>query len=180
MRLLKYEGYRLTFEPELLALKVFKDLYNKDRSRDKSNFLLNLAFIYFYCDARSDYQYIINPTDRMKAIIEGEGLGKDFKIDKTLQAAIDYYNSFKTTATLLLEDTRAMVDGYRKTLKEMTASMETMEVKDIKAIGDIIKLIPSMVKDLDAAEKAVTKELMQEDKIRGTAEKGMFEDLNFM
>lgn len=177
MRLLKYEGYNLTFEPELLTLSVFKTLHKRDKTRGKEKFTNELAFIYFFCDPRSDYQYITNPKDRMKAIIEGEGLPQNFNIDSNLQAAMDYYSSFKTTATLLLEDTRAMVNGYRAKLRAMTENMDDMDVKDTKAIGDIIKLIPAMVKDLDEAEKAVTKELAQSDKIRGAVEKSIYEDL---
>lgn len=177
MRLLKYEGYKLSFEPEILELKVFKDLYKKDKSKDKHTFIQLLAFIYFYVDPRSDYQYITNDRERFNAIKLGEGLSKDFIIDNTLQAAIDYYASFKTTSMLLLEDTRAMIEGYRKKIKEVTTQMESLEIKEIKDIGAIIKQIPSLIKDLDDAEKAVTKELMQNDKVRGSVEKSIYEDL---
>ena len=177
MKLLKYEAYKLTFEPNLLTLKVFKALHKRDKSRDKSNFIRELSFIYFFCDPRSDYQYLTDDNERIKAIIAGEGLPKDFKIDSMLKEAIDYYSSFKTTSALLLEDTRAMIEGYRKKIKEVTTQMEDLEIKDIKDLGAIIKQIPSLIKDLDEAEKAVTKELMQNDKIRGSVEKSIYEDL---
>ena len=177
MKLLKYEAYKLTFEPNLLTLKVFKALHKRDKSRDKSNFIRELSFIYFFCDPRSDYQYLTDDNERIKAIIAGEGLSKDFKIDPLLKEAIDYYSSFKTTSALLLEDTRAMIEGYRKKIKEVTTQMEDLEIKDIKDLGAIIKQIPSLIKDLDEAEKAVTKELMQNDKIRGNVEKSIYEDL---
>ena len=38
MKLLKYEGYNLTFEPELLTLSVFKKLHSRDKTKDKSRF----------------------------------------------------------------------------------------------------------------------------------------------
>ena len=177
MKLLKYEGYRLIFEPEILTLKVFKKLYTRDRTKDKSRFLQELGLIYFYADPRSDYQYLIDEDERLKAIIEGEGLPNDFKIDKDLQNAIDYYSTFKTTSALLLEDTRAMIEGYRKKIKELTTEMESLEIKEIKDLGMIIKQIPSLIKDLDEAEKAVTKEIVQNDKVRGAVEKSMYEDL---
>lgn len=177
MKLLKYEGYRLSFEPEILTLKVFKKLYTRDRTKDKSRFLQELGLIYFYADPRSDYQYLIDEDERLKAIIEGEGLPNDFRIDKDLQSAIDYYSTFKTTSALLLEDTRAMIEGYRKKIKELTTEMESLEIKEIKDLGMIIKQIPSLIKDLDEAEKAVTKEIVQNDKVRGAVEKSMYEDL---
>lgn len=177
MKLLKYEGYRLTFEPEILTLKVFKKLYSRDKSRDKRNFIQELGLIYFYTDPRSDYQYIVDDEDRLHAIIEGEGLPKDFKIDALLKEAIDYYKSFRPTSALLLEDTRAMIEGYRLKIKAITTQMEDLEVKDLKDLGTIIKQLPSLIKDLDEAEKAVTKELVQNDKVRGSVEKSIYEDM---
>lgn len=177
MKLLKYEGYRLTFEPEILTLKVFKKLYSRDKSRDKRNFIQELGLIYFYTDPRSDYQYIVDDEDRLHAIIEGEGLPKDFKIDSLLKEAIDYYKSFRPTSALLLEDTRAMIEGYRLKIKAITTQMEDLEVKDLKDLGTIIKQLPSLIKDLDEAEKAVTKELVQNDKVRGSVEKSIYEDM---
>ena len=50
MKLLKYEGYRLTFEPEILTLKVFKRLYIRDKTKDKSKFIQELGLIYFYAE----------------------------------------------------------------------------------------------------------------------------------
>lgn len=177
MRLLKYEGYKITFEPEILTLKVFKKLYTRDKTKDKSKFIQELGLIYFYADPRSDYQYLTDDSERMKAIVEGEGLPKDFKIDSLLQQAIEYYTSFKPTSALLLEDTRAMIDGYRRKIKEVTTQMEGLEIKDIKDLGTIIKQLPSLIKDLDEAEKAVTKEMAQNDKVRGSVEKSIYEDL---
>lgn len=43
--------------------------------------------------------------------------------------------------------------------------------------GGIIKQIPALVKDLDEAEKAVTKEIVSNDRVRGNVEKSMYEDL---
>ncbi len=177
MKLLKYEGYRLTFEPEILTLKVFKKLHSRDKSRDKNKFLQELGLIYFYIDPRSDYQYIVDDDDRLQAIIEGEGLPKDFKIDSLLKEAIDYYKSFRPTSALLLEDTRAMIEGYRMKIKAITTQMGDLEIKDIKDLGTVIKQLPSLIKDLDETEKLVTKELVQNDKVRGSVEKSIYEDM---
>lgn len=181
MKLLKYEGYKLTWEPELLTLRVFKKLHSRDRNKDKSRFMQELAYIYFMEDARSDYQYIIDREERSRAIIEGEGM-KDWKPDDLLNRAMEYYASFKTTSALLLEDTRVAVDKLRKALRDIDLNAVDDKGKPIYTLNTItatIKLVPSLVKDLDEAEKTLTKELMQSDKVRGASEKGMYEDLDF-
>ena len=177
MRLLKYEGYKVVIDPEILVLKPFRNLWKRDRTKEKERALLEIAFVYFFCDPRSDYQYIIDPEERSKAIKEGEGLKANWQPDGTVKEALKLYNSFKTTSALLLEDTRAMVDGYRVKLRDMTSNMQDLDVKEVKEIGAIIKQIPAMIKDLDEAEKAITKEITQSDKVRGAAEKSIYEDL---
>ena len=87
------------------------------------------------------------------------------------------YASFKTSSALLLEDTRALVDGYRNKLRDLTSNMTNLDVKDVKDLGAIIKQVPSMVKDLDEAERALAKEIAQSDKVRGAQEKSIYEDM---
>lgn len=180
MKLLKYEGYNLTFEPEILTLKVFKRLFIRDKTKDKSKFLQELGYIYFMLDPRSDYMYITDEDERSKAIIIGEGLSDTWKVDSILQDAMDYYKSFRPTSALLLEDTRVAVDKLREALRSINITETDDKGRPIYTLNTIvatIKQVPSLVKDLDDAERAISKEIVQNDKIRGNVEKAMYEDL---
>lgn len=180
MKLLKYEGYNLTFEPEILTLKVFKKLFIRDKTKDKSKFLQELGYIYFMLDPRSDYMYITDEDERSKAIIIGEGLSDTWKVDSILQDAMDYYKSFRPTSALLLEDTRVAVDKLREALRSINITETDDKGRPIYTLNTIvatIKQVPSLVKDLDDAERAISKEIVQNDKIRGNVEKAMYEDL---
>lgn len=180
MKLLKYEGFNITFEPEILTLKVFKKLHQRDKTKDKSKFIQELGFIYFYADPRSDYQYITDSEDRITAIIEGQGLPKQWSIDTPLQEAINYYKTFSPTSALLLEDTRVAVDKLRTMLRNINledTDDKGRPVYTLNTIVSTIKQVPSLVKDLDEAERAIAKEIVQNDKVRGSAEKAMYEDL---
>ena len=66
MNLFKYEGYKVVISPEALMLKPFREIYNRDKSKSKDLAFLELSYIYFYCDPRSDYQYIIDSDDKDK------------------------------------------------------------------------------------------------------------------
>lgn len=180
MKLLKYEGYNLTFEPEILTLKVFKRLFIRDKTKDKSKFLQELGYIYFMLDPRSDYMYITDEDERSKAIIIGEGLSDTWKVDSILQDAMDYYKSFRPTSALLLEDTRVAVDKLREALRSINITETDDKGRPIYTLNTIvatIKQVPSLVKDLDDAERAISKEIVQNDRIRGSVEKAMYEDL---
>ena len=77
IRLFKYENYKVTISEEAILLKPFKAIWNRDRTKSKDRALDELGFIYFFCDPRSDYQYLTDETERKKAIKEGEGLLKN-------------------------------------------------------------------------------------------------------
>ena len=168
MKLFKYEGYKVVISEEAFALKVFRQIWNRDRSVNKDKAIIELGYVYFLSDPRSDYQYIV-----------GEGLPSNWKPDKVVTEAITFYKSLKSTSALLLEDTRAVIDNVRKTLRKF--SFDDMEDKDrvnaIKSVASTIATIPKLIKDLDEAEKAVTSEMQNTSgKVRGQKEKSIFED----
>ena len=176
IKLFKYEGYKLNISEEALLLKPFKEIWQRDKSKNKDKALQELGYIYFMSDPRSDYQYLVDEEERSKAIKEGEGIDSKWKPDKVVLDAIAFYKSFKPTSALLLEDTRAMINGYRLKLREITTDMSNLDIKEIKDLGAVIKQIPSLIKDLDEAEKALNSELKTSGRMRGSGEKTLFED----
>lgn len=179
IKLFKYESFSIVISEEALLLKPFKVIWTRDKSKNKDTALQELGFIYFFCDPRSDYQYIIDEEDRKNAIIEGEGLPNTWKPDKLVKEAMEFYSSFKPSSALLLEDTRVAVDKLRSLLREIDLTAVDDKGKPIYTLSTItttIKQIPSLIKDLDAAEKSLNSEILQSIKIRGSAEKTLFED----
>lgn len=179
MKLFKYENYEVVVEPEALLLKPFNAVYKRDKSIHKNKAKTELGFIYYFCDPRSDYQYIIDPIERMDAIKEGEGLPDNWKPDKVLKEAMSFYESFKSTAVLLLEDTRTCVDGLRNTLK--TINLEEVDDKGkpkytINTVVSAIKQVPALARELDEAEKTLAKDLILDPSMRGKGRKTIMED----
>lgn len=174
MKLFRYEGYKIVISEEAFALKVFRQIWNRDRTASKDKALMELGYVYFMVDPRSDYQYLVDKEERSKAVIEGEGLPANWKPDKLIEEAMTFYDSMKPSAALLLEDTRLMVDKYRRKLRGM--DFDGLEVKDLKDMGALIKGIPDLVKALDEAEKAVASEMKNSGRMRGQGEKTIMED----
>lgn len=174
VKLFKYEGYEVTIEPEALMLAPFKALYNRDKSKDKSVAKQELAYLYFMGDPRSDYQYLVDAEVRSEEIIKGLGMPKNWKPDKEIERALAFYESFKPMSAGLLEDTRLFVNKYREKLRDL--SFEELEVKELKEIGAIIKQIPALAKDLDEAERTLSKDIVAEARARGSQSKALLED----
>lgn len=174
IRLFKYEGYTVTVEPEALMLAPFRAIWDRDKDKNKSNALQELAYIYFMGDPRSDYQYLVDEEVRSSEIIKGLGMPADWREDAVVKRAMAFYESFKPTSAGLLEDTRLFVNKYRKKLRDL--DFDSLEVKELKEIGGIIKQIPVLAKDLDEAERTLSKDIIAESKARGSQTKALGED----
>lgn len=173
MRLFKYEGFKVTISPEAMTLKPFKDLWDRDKSKDKNDAINELSFIYFFVDPRSEYSYLTNDAIRMEEIKKGIGLPSKWKPDKMVMTAIDFYASFKPQSALLLEDAREMVNNLRVYMKNVDYEERDEKGKPIytlNSVTDTIKRIPELVKALNEAQSIVDKDIIEQDKARGSVE----------
>lgn len=180
IKLFKYENYEVKVEPEAMLLTPFKALWERDKSKDKSLAKQELAFIYFMKDPRSDYQYLIDEEDRQREVILGLGMPVDWKPDGKVLNAMSFYEKFKPISAGLLEDTRVAVNKLRELLRYIDLDEVDDKGRPVYTLNTItatIKQIPSLVKDLDEAERSLAKEIAQSDKVRGSSEKAIYEDL---
>ena len=171
MKLFKYEGFEVKVAPEALTLKPFKKLWNRDKSKSKETALNEFSFLYFYCDPRSDYQYIVDDEDRMEAVKEGIGFSKEWKPDALLKAAISFYSSFDSNAARLLRLAAKEIDKAQTALDAITPT----DYKSIREQFTAMKVIPEIASMIQEAEKALNTE-EEYGEARGSIEKGMFED----
>jgi len=170
----------MTIDPEAILLKPFKVIYDRDKSPTKELAMQELGYIYFFCDPRSDYQSVINPEERKKEIILGEGLPSRWEPDAQVKEAMQFYSSFRPISSALLEDTMIAVDKVRAFLRDIDLYATDDKGKPLYTINSVtaaIKLIPSLVKDLHEAEKMIKSEILSSNKARGSVEKTMFEDV---
>jgi len=171
IRLFKYENYEVVVSPEALKLSPFKKIWERDKSKGKDKAQMELAYIYFFADPRSDYQYIVNDDDRSEAIARSEGLPASWKPDKLLKDAVSFYSTFLPESALLLQDTRLVVSKLREKLRDT----EISDMKDIKEISNILKVLPELIEKLNKTEKMVFEQI-HETEARGSMEKTLFDD----
>jgi hypothetical protein len=180
MHLVEYIQYEIKPTQEAFLIKPVRDLYNKDKTKNKEKFMQQLSILYFLVDPRSSYSYIVSEEERFKEILKQEGLPLDFKIDKDLQAAIDIYKAHIITSSYkLLQSTKIAVDK----LSEFLENIDLYDVDDkgkpkytINSITQAIRQVPQLAKDVIEAERIVTKEIEEEGRARGGNEKTLFDD----
>ena len=171
MKLFKYEGYEVRIAPEALTLKPFKKLWTRDKSKDKEKAMMEFGFLYFYCDPRSDYQYIIDDEIRMDAVKEGQGLPEDWKPDAAIKEAISFYKSFDSSSAILLRAAAEAVDKVQKLIKDLAPE----DTKSLKEYLTALKLIPEVASMIQEAEKALNDE-QEFGEAKGAMEKTLFDD----
>ena len=172
MRLIKIENYELKVADEALLVKPIRKLWNQDRSLKKEQFYKQMSVLFFVYNPASNYSYIIDEKERMKEVLEQEGLD-DFKPSQDFKDAVEIYKKLNRTASSeLLADTRLIIEKMRQAL--VNIDFTAIETKDmpgaINTITSVVGKIPKLIEDLSKAEKAVTKELEEQGKARGTQE----------
>lgn len=179
MKLFKLEGYNLKISDEAFVLKPFRDIWKRDKTAGKERAIQELGYIYMMEDTRSDYQVYIDREERSKQVKLGEGLPESWKPDKLVSTAQQFYASFKSESALLLEDIRVAITKLREYIKTIDLSATDDKGKPIYTLNSYtatIKQIPELITSLDEAERTIAKEVLGQDKVRGSIEKAMFED----
>lgn len=171
MKLFKYEGYEVKVAPEALLLIPFKKLWSRDKSKGKEKAMLEFAFLYFFCDPRSDYQYITDDETRMEEVKKSIGLDATWKPDALLDSAVAFYRSFDSSAARLLKMAAKEIDKVQNTLDSMTPS----DYKELKEQISAMKMIPEIASMIQEAEKALNTE-EEYGEAKGAVEKAMFDD----
>ena len=179
MKLINIDNYEIKVTDEALLVKPIRVLFEKDSSPHKEDFYSWMSYMYFMIDPRSSYNYIVDEKERAAAIIEQEGLKKNFKPDKDLRQAMETYKKLVTTASSeLLADSIVAISNVRKVLKsiDFDALEEKDKVNALKTTASVVSMIPKLVKDLSEAEKAVNKEIEESGRARGNNQKTILED----
>lgn len=174
MKLIRLNNYEIEADDELLLLKPFRKLFNQDRSGSKKNFYDFLMVLYFTYDLRSDFQYIVDEKERLAEVCEANGIPL-YKFSPLEKECIALYQKMMvTSSSQLLQSTRVAVEKVRKFLEnDADPSLRDTNNKPVYPINTIvsaIKQIPQLAKDLIDAEKAVAKELTEQNSVRGSQE----------
>lgn len=180
MNLFEIENNIVVFSPQALLIKPFKDIWDSDKSKDKSRAAKYLGFIYYMADQRSDFMHILDEKERIEEIKKFMDLPPAFKgTGKSYIKAIQFYKQLsETTSTRLLTSTRLVIKKISKFLDDI--DMDERDPRSNKPIHDIGKItasvekIPKLIKALNEVEKEVVKE--KELKAQsGNKTSGMFE-----
>lgn len=182
MKLFTMKNWQLTVSEEAYGLSAFNKILTRDKSKDKSRALAEMAFIWFWCDIKSDY-LIMDEADRLIELKKDvANLPEDFIIDDVIKAAIDLYTKHETVIEKLHKQSvksAKEVGNYLENTKVLLTERDNSGKPVIK-VADItrgLKDVKIIMKELKLTEKEVIKEKeSSEDKKKGSRSMNIFED----
>ena len=180
MKLFKFENFQLTITEEALLIKAFRDLWERDDSKNKEKFFMEMGYVYFVYDPRSDFMFIVDEEDRIPKVKEEVGIPEDWEPDELVLKAIKIYKLLTTTVSSdSIDSARKLIDKMKKHLDSINFDEKNAKgdpVYSIATIASTIKQIPSLVIDLNKAEKVLNAEINEMSKMRGAGVKKILED----
>ena len=84
-----------------------------------------LSVVYFVYDPRSTYADIFDENERLKAVLEQEGLSDSFKITPEIRAAIEVYKQVTTTTS------QKLLDSMRKSIAKIGEFLENVNLNEV-------------------------------------------------
>ena len=178
---LNRSNWDVEIAPEAILLEPFQKLIKRDKTRNKEIATKELALIYHYCDVRSDY-IGVDESYKLEQILLNLKFPKEYKVDKVLLDAMEFYKKFKTQSESLYEGavvSAKAVETYLRNTGDLLAERteKGTVVTPLHVVTASIKNISTIMKELNAAYKEIVKE--QKDntgKKKGSREMNMFED----
>lgn len=181
MELFELNNGVVTYSPIALTLEPFKVLWKRDRSKDKSIAILELSYVYYFTDYKSDFSDIIDQREKSKEIIKVL-FPKDtkWKPDDKVQTAIEFYRERSETITTRLLENAMMavhkISTYLSSVDLTEVDDRGKLVHDAKKVADTVGALDKLIDSLAKVEEKVKKEKQVKDKMRGSTEKKLFED----
>ena len=173
MKLIEFDGLEFKVADEAFLIRQIRQLFEADKSKKKETFWKQMSYLWFMCDPRSSYMYIVDEKERAKEIMVQEGLGDDWQPSELLTDAMNVYRKHTiTTSALLLEGMRKGIDKLSTFLGETNISDKT-----VASMTSALKQIPELARALAEAEKSLAKDFATDENARGSASKAVGEDI---
>jgi len=93
---------------------------------------------------------------------------------------MEFYSQFKSDSALLLEDLKKGVQTIRRamvTTEDIESADPEKKPKMLEQYSNTIVKLADLAAKIDEVERKVAREIVQSDRVRGSQEKSMFEDI---
>ncbi len=165
--------------PEVLLIKEFKDLLDRDISRDKSNSLQEFTYIYYYCDYNSNYAGLPDDERTIEARKDA-GFPNGWTPDELIiKAIIKYRERIDSDIILLLRSAKIALHKLRiffETVDFTLLNDKGIPIYNPKDIMSSLSNLGKVSESLDSLLQQAIRGKNLETKQRGGGKTSLFEN----
>ena len=66
MKLIEFDGMDFKIADEALLVRPIREMFQKDKSKKKEEFWKQISYLWFMCDPRSSYMYLVDDDARLR------------------------------------------------------------------------------------------------------------------
>jgi len=170
----------IVIDPAAYGISVYRKIWDRDKSKSKSNALAELGYMYYMNDYKSYFSDIPDEKDKHREVVKMVFPDKkDFAPDKVLKEAIELYKKDIPFSVGVLEDAKMGVEALRAYFRVV----DLTEVNDKGGLlYDAAKLktnlvsLSTIMKSINELTQQVKQDIDASNMMVGGREKGMFED----
>ena len=165
--------------PEAYSIQAFKVLWDRDKSKDKSKALKDLAYVFWMSDYRSYVSDITDPVEKEKEVLSIIDDSGKYRPDSAVKDAITVYKKDLPISLGFLEDVKAAINELRKYFRELDLSALDDKGKPVHNANQVMNSIKStgdLLENLEKLEIKVKKDMDMQSSARGNKSKGLYED----
>jgi hypothetical protein len=168
---------KIVITPDKLAIPVFKQIYERDKSKNKDIAFKELSYIFFMVDFNSPYQSY--PNDKKEKMIIEDIFKDKWSPDKLVKEGITKYTEFTDTAVIrLVRSAQNACDKLADYFNNVDYTLKDDNDKLVYTAKDVVlnlKNIGDISDSLSKLEEKIKKDIKQTSKVRGGGEPGMYE-----
>ena len=188
-QLLREENFKVKVDPQILEVREIKALVDRDKTKDKRKFVLEMTYAYHMISPSSTFDRYTNDKERHERVVQSLAFQKGWQPDQKLEAAIAVLRelsdtisrkSLRTTKNAL-RSVELVIDSLRQQIETQAAEGEIPfeTLPDLmKSAHELLKLanaIPATIKKISDLEEEIRKEASAGDRVQGGGTIGLFE-----
>ena len=162
MGLFSVKNNLVQINPDSLPIPPFKEIWERDKTKNKEKAYQELSYCFYLCDYKSPY-YSYPEDQREYQVIKDFIRDDKWKPDSLVNEACRKYNEFQETAIIRL------LKAARGAVEKLIIFFQT-EGYNHKSFTSNLKEMGNILKSLDMLEEKAKKEITSEEKIRGGGE----------
>lgn len=174
-----FKDNKIVPDANVLSLPWFKVIWEKDKTKEKEQALLDLTYIFHVVDHRSPY-YQYAEEQRRESIVR-DIMGGKYKESKEIITAIDKYKEFtKTLSSDLLDSVKSMIYKLKNYYNDISFDVDGDVEIEMKKADSIVKSASNLGKVLESLatldEKVKKERTSHDDRVMGGFKLGLFSE----